>query len=122
MARGDLCAATTLRQDVEGVLERQAHLLGIPSSCEACGYLLPVIDLHSEAIEAQRARPIGKRFGLVAEAVSRLARSTTSTQRSVRREGPSCGWRDSAVESQLPIVFVMPKRMRSVRSRMRGVC
>jgi len=114
MPRRDLRATTTFRERVECVFDRQLHLLGIPSACEACGHRLSVIDLHPETIEAQSTGSIRERLGFVAETVARFAGSTASTQHGVRRGYRSRRPQGAFVERQLAIVFVPPNRPRSI--------
>ena len=70
---GDLRTAAAQGQLLQRVVEWQTNLRGIPSTRELCGHGLTPADLHPEAIETQRPRPVGLGMRLVPESVARLA-------------------------------------------------
>ena len=106
----------------ERVVERQPDLRGIPSARQLRGHGLTPADLHPEAIEAQRARPVGLGMRLVAEAVARLARAAARAQigaglRTCRCRAPHAAMLArvrAAVERQLLTVVDLPKCLRHV--------
>jgi hypothetical protein len=118
----NLRPATTQGQLLQRVVERQTDLCGIPTSRELRGHGLTPADLHSEAIETQRPRPVGLRMRLVAESVARLARAAARAQyrqgrslRSRRRLNrraavmQSSRARRPTIERQLPTIVDLPK-------------
>jgi hypothetical protein len=118
MPRSDLRSPTTERELLERVVERQAHLCGVPSPSEVRGNGLAPADFHAEAVEAESTRPVDFGMCLVPESVARLARATTSAERRLEwrvaaRHGSGTP-RRSAIERQLLTVIDLPKSLRHV--------
>ena len=81
MPRSDLRAPPAQGQLLQRVVERQAHLCGVPSPSEVRGNGLAPADFHAEAVEAESTRPVDFGMCLVPESVARLARATTGAER-----------------------------------------
>jgi hypothetical protein len=116
--RRNLGAPPAHGQLLQRVVERQAHLGGVPSPSEVRGSGLAPADLHTKAVEAEGSRTVGLGMRLVAEAVTSLARATTGAERRLQwrvaarhRSGTP---RRSAIERQLLTVIDLPKSLRHV--------
>src|SRR6185436_14072943 len=105
--------------------ERQADLRGVPPSRQQRGDGLAPGDLHAEAIEAQRLRPIGLRMRLVAESVASLTGAATGTEVRLRlhaRDGArpnsvclrALRRGEATVKTELLTVVDLPKCLRHV--------
>jgi hypothetical protein len=88
VAGGDLGAAAAARQLVQRILERQAHLSGVPTAGELLGRAAPAIDLHPEAVEAQGARtlPSLRLDPVCPEAIARLFGAAPCAERRAPRD------------------------------------
>src|SRR5262245_18294397 len=110
MPRGDLGPPPPCRQLLQRLLERQPGLLRIPSVRHTSRDILAAIDLHPEAIEAERARAMRERLGLVAKPVSRFACGTAGTEwRPWPRRRTPRDTRGATIERQLLISFFVSK-------------
>src|SRR5688572_15260004 len=67
-------------EGLEGLLQRQRDLRGVPAAREARGHGLTPADLGTETVEAERPGPVRLRIVFVAEPVPRLAGPAAGAQ------------------------------------------
>ena len=107
LACGDLRATALTIQPVQGLAQRQIRLVGVPSSGNPRGNRLATADLHPEALETERARPLGRRLVDTLETITRFPFPAGGAELAAgdgdcgsgRREAARCG--KLTVERQL---------------------
>src|SRR5688572_4181533 len=101
MPRRDLRPAAANAECLQGVLERQPHLLRVPAAGHPRGDGLTPADLDPEALEAQRSRACRGRIVIVAEAIARFLFAAASAHGDLARaldSPPACG---AAIQAEL---------------------